>query len=233
MVPISTPGLDSLVKLLSTFEGRDKLIRTSYYTLLLVAGRLNQGALVTKLANMARQLSAARTIGRRWNDPVMIKANLAHFQNGFPEKDRFNFIVNGLINIIYLFYHPVEHVAWLSGFELLPVDPNKWWTYTTWLWTIALILSITRTIRTYIQLAHSRYRVLAANNDRPTEESETLKRRQVDEMWTLLMYVSDFAVAIQYLPKGWLWSQTLPQWKVGAFGLMASLIGLVKLFQRM
>lgn len=83
---VATPNLDLLVKLLGTNDGRDKLLRTSYYALLLVTGRMKQGPLVTKLIMMARQISAARTIGRRWNDPVMIKVNLAHFGAGLPEK---------------------------------------------------------------------------------------------------------------------------------------------------
>lgn len=73
---------------------------------------------------------------------------------------------------------------------------------------------------------------MATHGDHSQEEA-ALKRQQVDEAWNFLMYASDFAVAVNYLPKGWLWSQTLPQWKVGAYGLMASVIGLVKLLQRL
>jgi len=229
---VSTPTLDLLVKMLGTYDGRDKMLRTSYYTLLLVTGRMNAGPLVTKLVNLARQLSAARSAGRRWNDLVMIKVNLAHFQNGMPEKDKFNYIINAVINVLYLFYHPIEHVAWLSNFELLPVDSGKWWTCTTGIWAVALVFSIVRTIRNYGQLASARYRVLSADEEHSAEES-ALKKQQTDEVWNLLMYVSDFVVTVNYLPKGWLWSQKLPQWKVGAYGLTASVIGLVKLLQRL
>lgn len=62
----------------------------------------------------------------------------------FFVQDRFNYIVNAIVNVLYLFYHPVEHIAWLSNFELVPVDPNKWWTYTMYIWTAALIFSIAR-----------------------------------------------------------------------------------------
>jgi len=228
---VATPTLDLMVKLLGTYDGRDKLLRTSYYTLLLITGRMKEGPLVTKLINMARQLSAARTVGRRWNDLVMIKVNLAHFQAGMPEKDKFNYVINAIVNVIYLFYHPVEHIAWLSNFELVPVDSGKWWSYTAWMWSTALMFCIIRTIRNYGKLAAARYRALA--EDDQSKEEAALKRQQVDEIWNLLMYASDFAVAVSYLPKGWLWAQKLPQWKVGAYGLMASVIGLVKLLQRL
>jgi len=228
----STPTLDLLVKLLATYDGRDKLLRTSYYTLLLITGRMKAGPLVAKLMNMARQLSAARSTGRRWNDLVMVKVNLAHFQAGLPEKDKFNYVINAIVNVLYLFYHPVEHIAWLSNFELVPVDSGKWWSYTAWIWSIALVFSIIRTMRNYGQLAAARYRAMAAEDDQSKEEAN-LKRQQLDEVWNLLMYASDFAVAVNYLPKGYLWAQTLPQWKVGAYGLMASVIGMVKLLQRL
>jgi len=228
---VATPTLDLLVKLLGTFDGRDKLLRTSYYSLLLITGRMKEGALVTKLINMARQLSAARTVGRRWNDLVMIKVNLAHFQGGIPKKDRFNFFMNAIVNVLYLFYHPVEHIAWLSNFELLPVDSAKWWSYTVWIWATALVFSIMRTIRTYGKLTTARYALLADGN--LSSEEADLRKQQGEEIWNLLMYASDFVVAVNYLPKGLLWSQKLPQWKVGAYGLMASVIGLVKLLQRL
>lgn len=87
-------------------------------------------------------------------------------------------------------------------------------------------------MRNYGQLAAARYRAMAAEDDQSKEEAN-LKRQQLDEVWNLLMYASDFVVAVNYLPKGYLWAQTLPQWKVGAYGLMASVIGMVKLLQRL
>ncbi len=59
-------------------------------------------------------------------------------------------------------------------------------------------------------------------------EIEKLER---EELWNLLIQLSDLMNAVNYLPKGFLWSQTFPRWKVGAFGFIASFAGLLKLYR--
>lgn len=78
MAPLN---LDSIIALLATYDGRDKLLRTAYYTIMLIGSKTGQ-PLSAKLFEISKQISSARTIGRRFGDIIMIKANLAHFQRG-------------------------------------------------------------------------------------------------------------------------------------------------------
>ncbi len=55
--------------------------------------------------------------------------------------------------------------------------------------------------------------------------------QETDELLTLVSQVSDMMNAVHYLPKGVLWSQTFPQWKVGLFGFIASFAGWLRLYR--
>lgn len=72
---------DSIITLLSTYDGRDKLLRTAYYAVMIAGSKTSQ-PLANKLFDVCKQISSARTIGRRFGDIIMIKANLSHFKMG-------------------------------------------------------------------------------------------------------------------------------------------------------
>ena len=62
-----------LVSLLSTYSGRDKLVRTSSYVAMLLSGA-TKGAASKKFGTVATQLSAARVVLRLFDDLPMWKA---------------------------------------------------------------------------------------------------------------------------------------------------------------
>ncbi len=62
-----------LVSLLSTYSGRDKLVRTSSYVAMLLSG-VTKGTASKKFGTVASQLSAARVVLRLFDDLPMWKA---------------------------------------------------------------------------------------------------------------------------------------------------------------
>lgn len=49
-----------------------------------------------------------------------------------------------LINIADQLYYPCEHVAWAADAELIKVKSDKWWTLSTVLWGVSLLLGTLR-----------------------------------------------------------------------------------------
>lgn len=69
-----------------------------------------------------------------------------------------------------------------------------------------------------------------------SEDKSNLRRitnQQMEEISTFIMLSADFMNAVNYLPKGFLWAQTFSSTKVAVYGIIASGIGLVKLFKRL
>jgi hypothetical protein len=64
------------------------------------------------------------------------------------------------------------------------------------------------------------------------DAKKRLALEEQDELLNLLAFTTDFINAINFLPfKGFLWAQTFPAWKTGAFGFIASFAGLIKLYR--
>lgn len=75
--------LERWTKLLSTYTGRDKALRSAYYALLIVIGKLKDAKLAEKLSNLAAQVSRTRLIGRQFNDIPMLLSNIANLKAAF------------------------------------------------------------------------------------------------------------------------------------------------------
>ena len=68
---MSAPDLDSIVRVLQSYPGRDKAIRSLAFWLQLKAQTSDQKDAILALA---KQLSSARLVLRQFNHPSMIKA---------------------------------------------------------------------------------------------------------------------------------------------------------------
>jgi peroxin-11C len=219
--------LDKTSAVLGMFSGRDKAIRTVYYALVVLSEKSRNRVLGEKLGVVAAQMSAARLIARRFGDIPLLKNNIK-LANTLPSaKDKVAHKLELLSGLLYQLYYPVEHVAWLSGHKILSCNAPRWQTWTVRIWAMALFVNIARTVREYLKL------VLKRTDDPHMEQSKVkeIEREEREQLLNLLMYLSDFMNAINFLPKGFLWSQTLPRWKVGAFGFLASAVGLFKIYK--
>ncbi|XP_019060300.1 peroxisomal membrane protein 11C isoform X2 [Fukomys damarensis] len=125
-------------------------IRTLGYCCQLVGGVLLQqgpaGSEVgTRLLAVSAQLSHCRTVLRLFDDLAMFLYT-KHYGLGTEEEDALVRCVSVLGNMADQLYYPCEHVAWAADAKVLHVDSARWWTLSTALWALSLLLGVARSL---------------------------------------------------------------------------------------
>lgn len=225
--------------LLQTYSGRDKIVRTTGYTAMLLSAAV-KGKTGQKLAIFARQLSSARTILRLFDDIPMwrITRNL-----GASDEDIFSRLCSVLGNISSQIYFPCEHIAWGADRELWTIQSENWWGAGTLCWAISLLFSILRGIRQVVLIRQKRTKLILQKRleslEKTEENTSSTKasiveclQKEIDEYWNLLKNISDFMLAVNLLPwKGILWAGKFGPTKNALFGTISSLVGLYLLIK--
>ncbi|MBN3303000.1 PX11C protein, partial [Amia calva] len=134
-----------------------------------------------------------------------------------------------LNNLADQLYYPCEHIAWAADAKIIRAKSDKWWTLSTALWGISLLLGILRSLRILLLL---RRKLKKNERSRQRESSEPgvqagLELRQIrSEVLSVASSMADLANAIHWMPPGFLWAGRFPDWLVGLLGTTSSLIGL-------
>uniref|UniRef100_A0A3Q0R8W6 Peroxisomal biogenesis factor 11 gamma n=1 Tax=Amphilophus citrinellus TaxID=61819 RepID=A0A3Q0R8W6_AMPCI len=213
-------SLESLVQLLESYRGRDKVIRTVCYGSQLVGGVLSRKAetdirsqqLGKSLLLFSAQLSHCRTVLRLFDDLSML-AYSHSYGLGNREEDGAVRWISVLNNVADQLYYPCEHIAWAADAELIKVKSDKWWLFSTVLWGTSLLLGILRSVKPHI-VSCSRIQ---------------LRRQMRGELLSILSSMADLSNAIHWMPPGFLWAGRFPNWLVGLLGTTSSLIGLIQI----
>ncbi|XP_005413249.1 PREDICTED: peroxisomal membrane protein 11C isoform X3 [Chinchilla lanigera] len=140
--------VSGLASALESYRGRDRLIRTLGYCCQLVGGVLLErcparSEVGTRLLAVSAQLSHCRTVLRLFDDLAMFLYT-KQYGLGTEEEDAFVRGVSVLGNIADQFYYPCEHLAWAADAKVLHVDSARWWTLSTALWGLSLLLGVAR-----------------------------------------------------------------------------------------
>ncbi|XP_048832640.1 peroxisomal membrane protein 11C isoform X2 [Brienomyrus brachyistius] len=149
-------SLESLVNLLESYRGRDKVIRTLCYGSLLAGGIVSQrgpgsSQLGNRLLLFSSQLSDCRTVLRLFDDLSMF-AYTWSYGLGVSEEDagvRWICVINNLADQLY---YPLEHIAWAADARLIGVKSARWWTLSTLMWAVSLLMNILRSVRVILLL---------------------------------------------------------------------------------
>ncbi|XP_014269069.3 peroxisomal membrane protein 11C [Maylandia zebra] len=224
-------SLESLVQLLESYRGRDKVIRTVCYGSQLVGGVLSRRAeadvrsqrLGKSLLLFSAQLSHCRTVLRLFDDFSMLAYSHSYgFGNG--EEDAAVRWISVLNNVADQLYYPCEHIAWAADAELIRVKSDKWWLFSTVLWGTSLLLGILRSLRVLLLLRKKLKKRHEGRNSR-----SQLRRQMRGELLSILSSMADLSNAIHWMPPGFLWAGRFPNWLVGLMGTTSSLIGLIQM----
>ncbi|KAM4574098.1 peroxisomal membrane protein 11C [Fundulus diaphanus] len=226
-------SVESLVRLLESYRGRDKVIRTVCYGSQLVGGVLTQKAgadvsskrLGKSLLLFSAQLSHCRTVLRLFDDLSML-AYSQSYGLGVSEEDAGVRWISVLTNVADQLYYPCEHIAWAADAELIKVKSDKWWLLSTVLWGTSLFLGILRSLRVLLLLR----RKLKKHDWGGGSNRRSHLRRQIrGELLSILSSMADLGNAIHWMPPGFLWAGRFPSWLVGLLGTTSSLIGLIQM----
>ncbi|KAM5237630.1 peroxisomal membrane protein 11C isoform 2-T2 [Ctenodactylus gundi] len=141
------------------------------------------------------------------------------------EEDTFVRWVSVLGNAADQLYYPCEHVAWAADAKVLRVDSARWWTLSTALWGLSLLLGIVRSLWTVLKLRQQLRSPAAAFTSRlPRSKRRAVEAQIQSEVLTLLSNLADLANAVHWLPPGVLWAGCFPPWLVGLMGTVSSLL---------
>lgn len=226
-------SVESLVRLLESYRGRDKVIRTVCYGSQLVGGLLSRKAesdvssqrLGKSLLLFSAQLSHCRTVLRLFDDLSML-AYSHSYGIGAGEEDAGVRWISVLTNVADQLYYPCEHVAWAADAELIKVKSDKWWLFSTVLWGTSLLLGILRSLRVLLLL---RKKLRKNERDGGGNSRSQLRRQIRGEVLSVLSSMADLSNAIHWMPPGFLWAGRFPNWLVGLMGTVSSLIGLIQM----
>ncbi|CAN9500933.1 unnamed protein product [Ophioblennius macclurei] len=226
-------NLESLVRLLESYRGRDKVIRTLCYGSQLVGGSLSRRAelngssssqqLGKSLLLFSAQLSHCRTVLRLFDDLSML-AYSHSYGFGSEEEDAAVRWISVLNNVADQLYYPCEHIAWAADAQLISVKSDKWWLFSTALWGTSLILGVLRSLRVLSLLKKK-----MKKSEKNRENKRRLFRQMQLEILSIFSGLADFGNAVHWMPPGFLWAGRFPTWLVGLLGTTSSLIGLIQM----
>ncbi|XP_024133939.1 peroxisomal membrane protein 11C isoform X1 [Oryzias melastigma] len=227
-------SVESLVRLLESYRGRDKIIRTVCYGSQLVGGVLTRKAeadvssqrLGKSLLLFSAQLSHCRTVLRLFDDLSML-AYSHSYGLGASDEDKGIRWISVLTNVADQLYYPCEHVAWAADAEIIKVKSDKWWLFCTVLWGTSLLLGILRSLRVLLLLRRKlkRQERYGEGSSRQTRLHSQIR----GELLSILSSAADLSNAIHWMPPGLLWAGRFPSWLVGLLGTTSSVIGLIQM----
>ncbi|XP_011472311.1 peroxisomal membrane protein 11C isoform X2 [Oryzias latipes] len=226
-------SVESLVRLLESYRGRDKIIRTVCYGSQLVGGVLTRKAetdvssqrLGKSLLLFSAQLSHCRTVLRLFDDLSML-AYSHSYGLGASDEDKGIRWISVLTNVADQLYYPCEHIAWAADAEIIKVKSDKWWLFCTVLWGTSLLLGIIRSLRVLLLLKRKLKR---QERDEEGSRQTGLHRQIRGELLSVLSSAADLSNAIHWMPPGLLWAGRFPSWLVGLLGTTSSVIGLIQM----
>nr|XP_007993229.2 peroxisomal membrane protein 11C isoform X2 [Chlorocebus sabaeus] len=203
-------SLSGLASALESYRGRDRLIRVLGYCCQLVGGVLveqcpTRSEVGTRLLVVSTQLSHCRTILRLFDDLSMF-VYTKQYGLGAQEEDAFVRWVSVLGNLADQLYYPCEHVAWAADARVLHVDSSRWWTLSTALWALSLLLGVASPL--------------------PRGKRRAMEAQMQSEALSLLSNLADLANAVHWLPRGVLWAGRFPPWLVGLMGTISSILSM-------
>ncbi|CAK6972143.1 peroxisomal membrane protein 11C [Scomber scombrus] len=226
-------AVESLVRLLESYRGRDKVIRTVCYGSQLVGGVLSRKAeadvsshqLGKSLLLFSAQLSHCRTVLRLFDDLSML-AYSHGYGFGTEEEDKVVRWISILNNVADQLYYPCEHIAWAADAELIKLKSDKWWLFSTVLWGTSLLLGILRSLRVLLLL---KKKLKRCERDGTGSSRSRLRRQMQGELLSVLSSMADLSNAVHWMPPGFLWAGRFPSWLVGLMGTTSSVIGLIQM----
>lgn len=215
---------------LTTYSGRDKMLRTLSYSAKLLTVCTSSKNTEKKLKTFGSQMSECRVMLRLLDDLPTLHYIMTYGW-GTKEPDwliRWSQVIQNVVDIIY---SPIEHIAWAGQHNIVSINIDKWDLTTTWFWIVSLHLSLLRSLRLLQKLQKYKTGLEKSNPDAQITLKEINEQRQ-SALLICTRLALDITYAISYLPPGVLWGGRLKTWHVGALGTISSLIGLYQAFSQ-
>ncbi|CAF0906612.1 unnamed protein product [Adineta ricciae] len=217
------------VDVLDCYEGRDAAITFTLYLCCLISGFYSRKTkLHRSLQRVFHRLEDCRVVLRLYDDLTILR-DLFTYELRPGERNWIVRLLKCLHYIAWLGYYPSEHIAWLGEMKMLDVNPKLWDFYTNFFWSTALLTSALWNAYVVLQyMVQQSYSIQRKEEEKKTLIPWTAAR---NAMLATVRDGTEFIVAVNYLPRGYLWASTLTYIQVGVFGTSSAFLRLFSLFQ--
>ncbi|XP_026689410.2 peroxisomal membrane protein 11C [Ciona intestinalis] len=216
-------GLGTAVKLLESYRGRDKVMRTTSFAALFASGMTSNPELAQRFAKITMELSGCRTILRLFDDLSMLALSM-RYGWGKNERDTVQRVFKIMSNFVNQMFFPIEHVAWAAEKGLISISAAPWWLASLCAWVSSLLINLVSIMWRVLKLIKARSQK-GSNRMDPKLFKTNLKT----EALNFVENVSNLGMAVHWLPGQQLWCGRLNPATVGLLGMTSSLIGLAKM----
>ncbi|CAL4066656.1 unnamed protein product, partial [Meganyctiphanes norvegica] len=208
--------LAEVIRIMESFRGREKTMRTLQYAALLIT-RVTNESCSDKLKIISSQLGTGRLITRLFDDLSMAGYSL-HYGTGPKQEDLLARILQVFENGLYMLYFPVEHIAWARQNEVLPGSEMPFWGVCLLIWGLSLGVSITKSLR----------QIYVLETKTKGSSHEEHNKKWMSHVLNIVMQSADLLNCLNWLGKSPFGIQMKP-WHTGLLGLISSLIGFQKI----
>ncbi|KAI6212859.1 hypothetical protein M3Y94_00079000 [Aphelenchoides besseyi] len=216
------PKVEDWLRVLGSYAGRDKALRSLCFGLILTSTKQKNEILASGLQSLAKQISQARTVARQLNHGPLIVATTKLYEAIRLASDKVDASLNFFVMAAYVVYQFSELFAWLSDAKVLQLNSEPFYRWGIYSWVAALFAGIIQILRRILIIEPSEDRLNAP-------EKSKLAARRMDRI-TLVGLFADLVGGVNMLPHRFLWAGRLNQKTSATFFLIASIIGLYKLF---
>ncbi|GFO42713.1 peroxisomal membrane protein 11c [Plakobranchus ocellatus] len=230
-------NLSSLVSLLETYRGRDRVIRMlTYVAMFMGSNGKTPGQM--KWKTVAGELGACRVILRLFDDIPMLLMNLST-GFGLKEKRPLIRILSFLSSILNQGFYPTEHIAWLRQKKITAGEPMPYLLLGLFIWAFSLIVEIIKSFLKihYINLQSAKLLkqkeldrssgdedVTSSQNAEIKKTLSRLSNERREAGLLLLQSCCDFTNAVSWMPPGFLWAGSLSPRINGIVGMAATVL---------
>ncbi|KAI6207592.1 hypothetical protein M3Y96_00025200 [Aphelenchoides besseyi] len=220
---VELPEVDKIVRLLGTYNFRDKALRNIYFSLIILSTKIKDEELAKRIFALAKQLSLTRLILRQLNHLPLVFSLTKIPRDLETSTDRTDTGLNASVSLIYTIQCFVEFTAWIADSKLINLDAARWFRWSLYLWIAAMIVGVVRLFRRilYLEPLHDRF-------NGPPVDKQILDARQADRI-SLMGLGCDLIAGVSSLPHRFLWAGRLSKQTHGTLSLIASAVGLYKL----
>ncbi|UJR30872.1 hypothetical protein I4U23_018385 [Adineta vaga] len=217
------------VDVLSSYEGRDAAITfTLYFCCLLSGFHPRKSTWHRSLQRIYKRLEDCRVVLRLYDDLGILR-DFFTYELRPGERNQIVRILKCLHYISWLCYYPAEHISWLGEMKMLNIDGKLWEFYTNFFWSTALLTSALW--NAYVVLQYRSQKNYTKEKEEEEKKSFIPWTAARNAMLATVRDGTEFIVAVNCLPRGFLWSSTLTFIRVGMFGTCSAFLRLYALFK--
>uniref|UniRef100_H2YGX6 Peroxisomal membrane protein 11C n=1 Tax=Ciona savignyi TaxID=51511 RepID=H2YGX6_CIOSA len=218
----------NVVKLLESYRGRDKIIRTTSFASVMVGGLTSNSQLSQRLMKISMELNGCRMILRLFDDLSMLAVSMGYGLGKkaiWRENDTIQRIFKLMSNFVNQMFFPIEHIAWAADKGLISISSAPWALASLCTWISSLLINIMRFGEFVVGNNQMKYIFSRSSK----LDSKTFKSSLKTEALNFVENASNLGMAVHWLPGQQLWCGRLSPAVVGALGVTSSAIGLIKL----